>query len=448
MVDAGVMSQDGKDAVLLNQDPCHDGNVKLVGWPDEVSGRSVIRKIPKDVTIQMPANLVAVGATWDLHIAAFPWHNAVQFYTSTTRGNNVVTFTSATTSYSLGGVSWTSVATGADANWFQGSPAQIVGGNLTIDDVILRGPGRLVGMGIEVRDATNQFAAQGTLTAYRQAQAHFDPNVNTWLDSNAGATVLSDYSFSGFPFRMPPVNRVQASQFSDRIILQNVQGGYMVIPINGDNPPEQCRPVLPVCFDCGDDDITGTVGSSVVHVPTSPGALSRVSTNATLTAGYSRNMAFSNIQQEGMILSGLQTSASVNLSVVWYWETFPSLKEIEILSSANPSPAFDPIAIKVIQDCVQHMPICVEVGKNPAGEWFWDVVQNAARVLSPMLKTYPHPLAQAGGTVADFIGNYQSTPPKKKRKKTKQNNALLAAGSRGGKNKKNKIQGPMMPQGG
>jgi hypothetical protein len=116
----------------------------------------------------------------------------------------------------------------------------------------------------------------------------------------------------------------------------------------------------------------------------------------------------------GSIFSGLSPTSSLQLSVVWYYEDFPSPVS-DILTLAKPSCEYDPVALKMYTEVLNKLPVVVPANWNPAGEWFWDVVtairEHAASVGTMIGGAPGAVIGKAASTVAGWAQDRYMTAP-------------------------------------
>lgn len=86
---------------------------------------------------------------------------------------------------------------------------------------------------------------------------------------------------------------------------------------------------------------------------------------------------FSPFFEFGAYLSGLPPGTTLTIDYVWIIERFPTPSS-ELVTLANPSPYYDPIALELYSKSAQHLPHGVKKGANADGDW----IKNIADVLS------------------------------------------------------------------
>jgi len=131
-----------------------------------------------------------------------------------------------------------------------------------------------------------------------------------------------------------------------------------------------------------------------------------------------------------MIFSGLNQNSTLNLQWNCYLESFPDYGDKTIAVLAQPSCVYDSMALHLLSECINTLPVGVEASMNPMGEWFAEVVSDIANFVSPALAFIPEvgPALAAGagalGKGANMYLDYSkkqgytgpdrtySTPPK------------------------------------
>lgn len=445
-----TLTREGKDWLVAVMDPFHDTPLKhLAGWPDVESGMSVVRCIQRQATIKKPEGHTG---NWDAHVALVPVLDRHLQWNSSQRVNNHCRWIGAlpdpsppSTFHGVAGVTCAAVSAGETVNWFPQTDTSHPGGPwiyLTLPDAYTKGVGRLVGVGFEVHDTTAKLNKQGSCTVYRQMESGRDPTVFNGCTDKPVVDEIQMYTFSGTPLRAPPQSLDDAILLPGSRTWAAEDGCYQVGTFHTTENPAFCVDYgQPVWFDCGNDDSMNPIGGNgnQFYTPAAEWTQYANAGEVKFFAGIAPSARIHPIHQSGAIFAGLHDSAALTVNVKYYYETFPSVAESEILVLATPSGEFDPMALNIYSHAMSNMPVGVKVGDNNSGDWFWDVVQKVAKVAGPILGAIPHPIAQGLAPVVTTIGNNLSEG-KKKKKKTKKNNAALSAGNRG---KKGKIQGPM-----
>lgn len=371
-----ALSESGKDWLLAALDPFHDTQLKnLQGWPDVEVSASVVRCIKKTLQIAVPSGgVIPANTNWDCHIALFPWLYSQSFDVTTTRHNDVAIYNSgAAASQSLGGLVAQATAVGSPASWPIPTGGLIsICGSVTLDDAFTQGPGRLIGIGFEVTDTTAELYRQGTCTVWRQPQPPRSSSAITILDS-VGAANDSLYALSGNFLRAPPTTIADAMLHAGSRQWAARDGAYVVGCFHSnENPPYSVDYVSPIILPAASDDLGGstTDNNTNFYFPSANFNVSRAVGAFTQYLVGTPPQHLNPMHQCGVILSGINYNASFNIAVNFYYESFPSISEKDILVLATPSCEFDPVALNLYSHAMSVMPVGVPVAENAAGDWF------------------------------------------------------------------------------
>lgn len=427
----------GKDWFVAAADPFHDTNLKnLHGWPDVETGTSVIRLVKQSADISKPSTFP--DANWDCHLALMPFLNAQTFATSNLRSNNAFTISGTSTRGPLGGLTICPTLANNDADFL---PITGTGNNinLTMPAAFEKGVGRLIAIGFEVHCTADAISNRGALTAYKQLEAGRDPVLYYGFISDSAALVLGDYSLTGSPIRMPPVNKAQAMLLPGTRSWDFKEGAYVPVTFHSTvNKPFSVDYNAPVLYPHGTDDNMSPVNTTNISVPNGTSNSISVTKNTVQYQKYSTpGQHIHPIHQTGVILTGLASGSTFSVILNMYYETFPSTAELEVLPLTTPSARFDPTALEMYSHAISLMPVAVKVADNSSGDWFMNLISQVGKMAAPLLAMIPHPVAKIAAPIAAAIGSIEEKP---KRKNIQKKNNQLREGRRG---KKGQIQGPL-----
>jgi len=304
-------------------------------------------------------------------------------------GNCVNSAAVAPNQTTIGGLQAYATLPGAD--WEYGIENQTTStrpliGALSIDPKVSVGVGRLVGLGIEVINATAPLYDGGTVFCWRAPEPVTQPE--TFFLQNAAGTAAP---FTGQVFRYPPQNIAQAQLYTGTESWKAKHGAYMVATFTDFENPARIvsygQPVLIRSQETEDStynlpgDGTAIVEPPVVNetdlwVPNFvPGVI------VPTKFGFPGNKLYP-INSMGMIFSGLQREAALTLKMTYYYESLPSLAQPEILTLAHPTTRYDAIVLKLLAEAMRSLPVAVMSKENAEGDW-WDRVLQAVQMVAP-----------------------------------------------------------------
>jgi hypothetical protein len=121
-----------------------------------------------------------------------------------------------------------------------------------------------------------------------------------------------------------------------------------------------------------------------------------------------------------VFLTGLSETSTFNLQWNFTLESFPDQTDTSIAVLAKPSCVYDAMALHILSESLNKLPVGVKASENPFGEWFTRVVSQIADVVSPALAMIPGwgPAASAAamgvGTLAKYANSQYNAPPASK----------------------------------
>lgn len=397
------ISPEGRDFLIANLDPMHDTQLThLSGWPDVEGAPSVVRCIKQTMTLAKPPSLAS--GNWDCHVVCWPFLHEHSGAVSNMTENEWSA--GSLIGRRFGGVqAWASPAgVGIDLLSTNPLPSFTQVATISLDPVFDKGVGRLVGGGVEVTNTTAELFKQGLCTVYRQPQPKED--ISSVLYS--GTALLAAQHFQTQNFRRPPFSLETATLYSGTRQWPASDGAYVVYPFIGStNDPKMPAFKMPL--------VLPDVASSE---PSDPG----VSVNAWLRDGEASSSSLIRLRpfksepvhMPGIWFTGLSPETTLNVTVNFYYETFPAQDEKELLVLAAPSPRYDPKALELLNFALSTLPVGVPAYMNPGGEWFWEVVETLASFAPAIGAALGGPAGAAIGSGitagANLLGNYMTSP--------------------------------------
>lgn len=354
-------SEEGALWVKEVLDPFNDEPRRIVGFPDLITGSSVVQAIKKSFQI-------TVGATAeDIHIFMDTLDSQSLMYENSILATNTNTIScdavAAVNQFSRGGVQ---VRRGP-----VGTPLYMQQGTVTAPCALeakyfSSGPTRVLAKAFEVHNTTPQLNVGGSVAVYRQCSStpsNEHEVIN--LVNAAGPTVSASYSRAHLS--SPPTT------LSDVMILAGAQqwnakeGCYCVPIMNSQtNNPQEEEKMVTYANDGG--NASQKVWINAVTVGNATGYPRPVDINDTLLSPFFLSGAY---------FTGLPPNSTLTINAIWILERFVDSFS-ELVTLTQPSPFYDPIAMELYSKSAGRLPAGVKVGWNADGDW----IKNIADVLS------------------------------------------------------------------
>jgi hypothetical protein len=418
-------------------DPFHDFSVRVDGMPDSNSQNTVVQEYNVTQTFSVPTG---VAGNWDAHIFNLPELN-----TSTTATTSYLTYPSTTPpsgpytmepyNFVFGGTS--GVANGLSGLMVSVGPAGFKSVpddnisvqaqysntyNLPIPSTSQGGTRRLIAFAYEIHDTTAQLYQQGTVTAYKM------PQDTRYASIPYGTSATSQsYNVNFVVSKAPPSTSTQAILLFDARQWNVKDGAYVVC--SQDVMSEYARlkantgfPHLFLNDDLYGMNISASQATTAVtttfgfgHLPSLSSSTSFAPFIAQASTPYSHPTAF---DTHGVFLTGLNNQSTFTVTVRYLVEYAPSVYETTLVSLAQPSPNYDPIALELYQHASAMLPPAVDVGQNASGDW-WQTCLKVLGDVAPIVgNIIPVPGAKAIGNAvggaSKMIANTTSKSPRRK----------------------------------
>lgn len=384
------MTQDGADFVAMVLDPFTDERQQVTGMPDQTGGKSVIRDIRLEQTIQKPSD--ASVTNWDCNVAIMPGLCLQDGSDSGLRGDwDGKAFTNST----VGGwendgsvIAWNAVPAGDDTFQSPNSTlapfTHIYGGVQRPDLCSATRSMRLIAIGYQIINETPDDFISGTNTDYRVDNDHVRSTTDSILNFGPGTEFNTlNPALVG---KLPPTNLAAAKQING--ITRDTKEGSMVIG----------------CYDTAQHKAEpGWQGSLILR---GPAAAARTGTDRPdwlfgpigvrnhpfgpdiLETAIVREVGF---LQSGTYLTNLSPETQLRLVVHMVIEEFPSPDDpdMELASYAAP---FDPIAMEYLS--------VIQTNTLPGYPLSWNASGSLTRKFKRLFKKarkFIAPLVEAGG---------------------------------------------------
>jgi hypothetical protein len=371
-------------------DPFHDTEIRLPGYPDISSARSLTQVVQLQATINNP--FTGTGA-WDIHCFFVPTtgdSSAVdnslgqKVYYSNGAYNPVSPVVYGPTAI-FAGLNIIAVPTGL--NWRTAPTSSVVSlaKNLTVPQTYVRGRHRLLGCGYEIVDVSADLYKAGSVTCYKSPTQSIQRTLTDGASRTAGHFGIQP---------LPPSSLAEANLYVNAKTWAGRDGCYCIVSQNDvSNPVVSTVPGNFAAFD--DSDYTPSVTTAV--------GFGTFVDDAALSSTY----PFDNV---GAIFSGANAQSTYTITVRYLFERFPTDNEPDLVVLSQPSAPYDPLALEIYARCLDQLPSYVPVGENPLGEWFSKILSTVGKVAPLIGKVLPFPgatiIGEGIGSVASGVSQY------------------------------------------
>jgi len=361
-------------------DPFHDEPIlDLEGWPDLETSASVVRCINASHTIKATED----GAS----IMIYTWpilNNCATHYVS--RRNGVVdTISNGTATNSIIGTvmcyKYTAAQSAATNGLVLYGASPPADWDFSVpDDYFVDGPCRCLGLGVEVVDVTAEIYKQGTVTVFEVPQSIGERELIQVKAQTINGQAYAATAVESAPFNRFPGDLSQIMLYASTRQWDAKEGAYVVVPFTGrDNYPVTAENRTPYVY------AGSTLNTSYVDWPNNVNTTTRmIGPYATGgTAGdpiiFTDN-AFMPTHSKGIYLTGLSVNSTFTIKVKMYFESFPICSSA-LVTLARPSAKYDPVALALISAASKKLPVGVPYKDNPAGEWFFELIESVLPVV-------------------------------------------------------------------
>lgn len=412
---AKCLTGEGKAWFIEATDPFHDTAFKAAGYPDTNCASSIVQTVKQSQEFGIPDSDDFDG-NWDCNIVL--WPDPIQFPGVLLAQSYGAFYSIPTTSgvapYSVGGVTALCAPSGSET-YGSSTGINVDQLSLGLPSNYTVGEHRIVGMGIEVVNTTSQLNVQGQATVYRQA-APPPTTKRTATYANSIATITGTYDTYRLP--QPPGTLAQAQLLAGSQTWKAKDGAYCVATMNSfENPATVPHPVT-VIVSTGEESVNEVSDSVIGNQPFEFSPASGVNTY------LSPRQVIAPYNLAGVYLTGLSPGTTLQVTVKYFIERFPTAFDTDLVVLAQPSAPFDACALEMYQRSLVHLPVGVPQGENPLGEWFRDVVKSVTRYTTPIFRglSSVNPIFGAAAKLSKEInkqvggGSKKKVPPPLKKK--------------------------------
>lgn len=419
-----------KDWMVACLDPFHDFQLSPAGLPDERTAPSVVQMHVESYTLTAPTS--AGTGNWDASVAYTgfntdknPLLNAsggMYHRPSTALNSSIHDYVGSNILYgrpfgSLNiwagapGVSYhpaSSVATAA------GETAAALGSVIGSDRC------RLVGTAFEIANTTAPLYRQGSLTVAQLQDCETDNGLCQYIDRAASYAdpAYHKQTDRGPVFATTPayLRAVPGSQ------TWAAESGVYAIPRMTTVPHEIRSYARGVTSNAGTGSVQVAVNSRIpicndtegFQATLEPAGMASFNSDFP-TLAYSlpgfHPYGVSGFSPLQVFLTGLSPQTTLTITFRTIVEYFPSLGSV-LLPLAQPSPGFDPKALRLYGEAVALAPYAVTIDQNPGGEYFRKVLNVLAKaaVLASGAFGELGPLVYGGGKILEHYTNAPRKP--------------------------------------
>lgn len=388
LIEGRKISRAGVEWLTIATDPFHDTEITPTGYPDMNTCNSISQCFTFTQNVSAPGTGI-----WDAHIFLNPVSRliletidngamaAIPTYEPrtgkfTTAANNIVPIHA--------GYNILTGATGQKWNVGGLTPYTNVGPSVAYPLTGSAGQYRLVSAGYEVVNTTPELYKGGAVTVYRSPSHPNVPTMQVWNLANNYAEFVNGYM-------APPDNQAEAQLYPSSKTWAAEFGVYSTATLSSEsNPYLQASVNTPFMYKPPSiqDLISNTPSVAFTIVP----SLDSGQTGATGTTGQVLPYDI-----HGCFFTGLNPNATLQVTVKYYVERIPTVTEPDLLVLTRKSPDYDPMALELYTHTLAELPVGVQVGENPLGEWFDDVLSTVAQFAAPLGAVFG-PMGTAAGT--------------------------------------------------
>lgn len=362
-----TITGEGLQWLIAVTDPFHDTELRVCGYPDVSSARSVNQTLTKTYTISTPTP--ATEAEWDCHVFFNP---VTPSFVTTDEGGFDPVYHRAALEPSgqvipnipptgLGLYSGVNVITTAPGTGYQNATTGFSYSNLTIPGQFCVDNWRLLAVGFEVVNTTAMLYKGGSVTSYR-CPSRAAPSL-VWFVPDAGEISYSPASVT----TLPPNLQADAAVFPDSTTWGAEDGVYVVGTLN--TVQNSYNTIVPGCAVMATPPSYDNVLDSdqrLAYVPLyDPDNASSPASSLSTSLPWDIS---------GSIFTGLNSKTTLQVTARYYFERVPTTANQDLLVLSKPPCSWDPTVLEIVSRVMQEAPVACKVAENPLGEWFADVL--------------------------------------------------------------------------
>lgn len=357
-------TEDGRLWIEESLDPFTDTPKRHTGFPDLITGRSVVQVIRQTTTYTNTS-----GAAQDVHVFMDSLDTGIDMqsstkYTHPVSGNvypDVYYAPTATPpTYKRGGVRIRSGSVGAPLYM----PNTLTQGIDLPQQYFDDGYTRVISKGFEIHNTTPLLQVGGSVIAYRDASTMgYEPRgVATILSATAGTPdIAKQHVYPRYPLPAVPTTAAEALLLPDSRQWEAKDGVYCVATMNQqENDPYQ-----------------DAVGIASFHDPSQASTSDWTSwENNNSTNGLpsvNQNLHPSPFFVSGAYFTGLPNTTNLTITAIWVVERFIDNPNSQLITMSQPSPHYDPVSLELYARTSAKLPVGTKVKNNADGDWIKDI---------------------------------------------------------------------------
>jgi hypothetical protein len=417
LVNKKMLSSEGRNALIKTTDPFHDLEIDMVGIPDGLPEKSIIREVKKSFTIASP--LADKTQPFDVHIYTLPERqfiettdsNHLSWWGSLGTNGEFTQSASAPANVRFGPLVVVAVPAGQATTPASGAWPPVGSISLQVLDFndYFYGQSREVFSAFEVHNVTNKLNVGGTVTTYRLPQFTYDSQCA--VVDNSGQCRNS--SSKALVSRLPPGTIEDALLLAGSRQWEAEFGAYCVETFQMEHNLPQAAEFAVRAFVAG--DIPGGLAALQAGTPLPATFGFMTDKNDTEGIRMYQGQPYKPVAKDtsGAYFTGLPGTSQLTITVRKGIETFPSFTD-PLVTLARETPDHDPIFFELYKRIAQEMPSGVAVGENASGD-FWDSILGIISDVAPTIGSAAGPLGAALGTmvsVASKAGQNARNKPK------------------------------------
>ncbi len=353
------ITEEGETWLKECLDPFHDTPYRSVGFPDLITGNSVVQYVKQSWDYVVPATYAQ-----DVHIFMDSVDTRELIYS-----NN---------RYNEGGVyrnhSWSANASGGVGSYPRGGlvlrNSGTTGSGTTLSTVtgtnfvgglprtyLSDSRCRVISKGFEVVNTTPMINAGGAVTVYRDSTstAYYPGGTGNLYNS---VTPTYNASHTLYPLAKVPETIAQVNLIPGVQTWEAAKGCYCVCTMSSqvNNAGEEPSALLVTndSSSAANTDYISAYGTGNVPV---------------LSDAYGVVSLISPFFVSGAYFTGLPPGTSLRISSVYIIERFVDQTNLDLVVLSSPSPYYDPVALQLYARAAHRLPHGVPVDRNDTGEW-------------------------------------------------------------------------------
>jgi len=331
-------------------DPFPDAERDATGYPDTVKTPSLVQPFREEIQVVESAGLA--GVAWDCLIWHPGWMNSFNFSSKVADSNfMLLPSTGQGSAIATGPIEVRQAASGSPMPLNTVTQAMVPQASMVLKN-------RVVAMGFEVINVTEDVNKCGAITAFRQPAIALEDTRMLCTTFGTNSTPVKNVQFQD-----APQSAAQALILAGSREWKAADGAYVVAV--ADDPVNKLKSV-------NDTQNAMLYSNSTLYTSfLSPGANSVVPQVSVVKSGF---------DQCGVYLTGLNAATKLKVVLHYIIERFPTLANTDLITMAKASPPYDPAALALYTKLSNKLPMGCPVDKNSLGDWIGTIASIAKAV--------------------------------------------------------------------